>query len=113
VRAALGCARALRARSHAAHLTHHNVSQGVGVVKAAVAGGRDDVVEVVGGQAEVGLALKRAVCVLDLDLLGGSERGMAACDAPCDEARSLAQRLHAWHAPPLVREHTQQAEESK
>ena len=44
----------------------YQVSQGVGVVKAGVAGGSDDLRQVVGRQAEVGHLLKAAVLVLQV-----------------------------------------------
>lgn len=42
------------------------VCEGVGVVKAGVAGGGDDISEVVGGQAKIGDVLEASVQVLDV-----------------------------------------------
>ena len=42
------------------------VGQGIGVVKAGVAGGRDDISQVIGWQAEVGHMLKVAISMLQM-----------------------------------------------
>ena len=59
----------------------HQVSQGVGVVKAGVTGGCNDLCQVIGRQAEVGNILKGAVCVLDMHpvVLQHQPGGSAAC----------------------------------
>ena len=44
----------------------HQVCKGIGVVKAGVAGWRDHIREVIGGQGEVGDLLEAAICVLDV-----------------------------------------------
>jgi hypothetical protein len=44
----------------------HQISERIGVVETGVAGGRDDIVQVIGGQAEVGDVLKAAISVLDV-----------------------------------------------
>jgi hypothetical protein len=49
------------------HVPHHQVGQGIGVIKAAVAAGRDDVIQLLGGEAEVGDGFIAAVGVLDVD----------------------------------------------
>ena len=46
--------------------TPHHVGEAVGVVEAGVTGGRDDIRELVGRQAEVGHVLKAPVRVLDV-----------------------------------------------
>lgn len=50
-----------------AHVANDEVREGVGIIEAAVAAVCDDIVEVVGGEAEVRDVLKVAIGVLDVD----------------------------------------------
>mmetsp|Transcript_42255 Transcript_42255/g.67919 ORF Transcript_42255/g.67919 Transcript_42255/m.67919 type:complete len:234 (-) Transcript_42255:639-1340(-) len=52
-----------------AHVPHHQVGQAVDVVEATVARRRDDVLELVGGQAEIRHLLRVPVSVLEMDLI--------------------------------------------
>ena len=88
----------------------HQVSQGVGVVKAGVAGGCNDLCQVVGRQAEVGDILKGAVCVLDVHpvvlqhplegpLHPSLERAFGTCEADghADIAQTMRQAAGDLH----------------
>lgn len=69
----------LRVRDHVgimvgdAHVAHDQICQCIGVVKAAVAGRGNHIVQVIGWQAKVWDVFKAPICVLDVNL---QEQGM-------------------------------------